>query len=188
MTELQTADLIRTIDELSSRESIRETLYRYARGIDRKDAEEVKRSFWPDSRVDFGIYQGSGQEFASLIGGWFSDGGVDITAHLVGNIIILLDGDIANSECYLHAAHRVKRDGATIDCFVGARYQDRFERRNNEWKIAERVLIYDWFREYPDTGDFEAGSAMGFNAGNSVTGMSGPDRSPVFAQALARKA
>jgi len=180
------ADIALTVDQLRSRESIRETLFRYARGIDRKDAEEVKRSFWPDSRVDFGIYQGSGVEFASLIGGWFTDGGVDITAHLIGNIIIVLDGDTANTESYLHAAHRVKRDGSVIDCFVGARYQDRFERRNNEWRIAERVLIYDWFREYPNTGDFASGSAMGFSAANSVVGKSGPDASQLFAQALAR--
>ncbi len=186
MPDSEIADITRTIDELRSREDIREVLYRYARGIDRKDAEEVKRSFWPDSRVNFGIYQGSGQEFASLIGGWFTDGGVDITAHLIGNIIIVLNGDIASTESYLHAAHRVRRGGETIDCFVGARYQDRFERRNNEWKIAERVLIYDWFREYPDTGEFAAGSAMGFSAANSVVGKSGPDASHLFAQALAR--
>lgn len=187
MPETQLENLAQAVDELFSRESIRNTLYRYARGIDRKDAEEVKRSFWPDSRVNFGIFQGSGHDFASLIGGWFTDGGVDITAHLIGNIIIVFDGDTANSESYLHAAHRVHRpDGSTVDCFVGARYQDRFERRNNEWKIAERVLIYDWFREYPDTGDFSAGSAMGFSAANSVVGKSGPDTSPAFAQALTR--
>ncbi len=186
MSEMEMADIARTVDALLSRERIREVLYRYARGIDRKDAEEIKRSFWPDSRVDFGIYQGSGQEFASLIGGWFTDGGVDITAHLIGNIIIVLNGDTANTECYLHAAHRVKHDGSVIDCFVGARYQDRFERRDNEWRIVERVLIYDWFREYPDSGDFAAGSAMGFNAANSVVGKSGADASPLFAQALQR--
>lgn len=183
MPNSQLAELARTVDALQSRETIRETLYRYARGIDRKNADEVRNAFWPDATVNFGIYHGTGHEFASLIGGWFTDGGVEITAHLIGNILIVLDGETARTECYLHAAHRLARPvGAKIDCFVGARYQDRFERRDGAWKIAERVLIYDWFREYPDSGDFKSGSAMGFNADNSVVGTSGPDAQGTFPQ------
>jgi hypothetical protein len=187
MMDIDLAKIARTLDEMRSREVIRETLHRYARGIDRRDKAEVERVFWPDSTVDFGVYKGTGLEFASMIVSWLHAGGVEITDHLLGNILIALEGDVAQSECYLHAYHRVrKEDGGTADCFIGARYQDRFERRDGIWRIAERVLVYDWFREYPESGNFSTGCLMGVSSSNATIGQAGPDISAALSRVLAR--
>ena len=50
------------------------------------------------------------------------------TRHNICNELIELNGDIAYSESYLVAYHRVKHDGREFDFLLGARYLDRFER------------------------------------------------------------
>jgi hypothetical protein len=60
--------------------------------------------------------------------------------------LIEVDGDVARSESYLVAYHRVEHDGREFDSLLGARYVDRFERRSGEWRIAQRSVIVDWER------------------------------------------
>ncbi len=40
---------------------------------------------------------------------------------------------------------------------MGARYIDRMEMRDDEWRIADRVVVVDWFRVYPDSADWSNG-------------------------------
>jgi hypothetical protein len=37
------------------------------------------------------------------------------------------------------------------------RYVDNFERRGDEWRIIRRLVITDWFRQYPDSADWSKG-------------------------------
>jgi hypothetical protein len=51
-----------------------------------------------------------------------------------------LDRDLARSETYAVAFHRyTDADGHPTDMWAGLRYVDRFERRQGEWRIEERV-------------------------------------------------
>jgi hypothetical protein len=34
------------------------------------------------------------------------------------------------------------------DTIGSGRFLDRFERRGDEWRIARRLVVVDWFREY----------------------------------------
>ncbi|MEJ2408813.1 MAG: nuclear transport factor 2 family protein [Novosphingobium sp.] len=43
-----TTKVTRIIEELTDREAIRECLYRYARGVDRLDADMVRSAYRPD--------------------------------------------------------------------------------------------------------------------------------------------
>jgi len=163
------------LDRLIARAEITDRLHLYCRGVDRRDPELLLASFWPDSKVEFGMFSGGGQEFARSLVGWFADGGVGVTAHMLGNVVIAFDGEAAFTECYLHATHRLRgEDGTEFDSIFGGRYQDRFERRDGVWRIALRRLVFDWFREHPDSGDWSVGS-MGVNAGNAVLGRAGAD-------------
>ena len=70
------------------------------------------------------------------------------TTHSIANIFIEIhptNPDYARSESYSLAYLRRKDDSSTewLDFFSG-RYIDKFERRNNEWKIAHRVIVHDW--------------------------------------------
>lgn len=162
------------IDRLESCEAIRNRLHLYCRGIDRRDPEILKTVFWPDSKVEYGMYAGSGAEFAEMICGWMDDG-FKLTAHMLGNVTIAVDGDIAHTEAYLHAFHHLTRDdGSIFDWTVGGRYQDRLERRNGEWRIAFRRLIFDWYRDWDDTRAW-ANGLRGITDETAEIGVRAPD-------------
>jgi hypothetical protein len=36
-----------------------------------------------------------------------------------------------------------------VDMTLGARYVDRYERRDGQWKIARRTVVHDWTRVDP---------------------------------------
>ncbi|MEQ8837195.1 nuclear transport factor 2 family protein [Haliea sp.] len=164
------------ISEIADREAIKQCLYLYCRGIDRRSPELLNKLFWPDSTVEYGIFNGGGSEFSLSICDWLEGGGVISTAHHLGNIVIALDGNSAHTESYLNAHHTIRGDGELCsDCMIGARYQDRFEKRDNEWRIVFRRLVYDWFRTFPDTFDWKAG-ALGVTSENATIGGASDDQ------------
>jgi len=149
------ASLQETVRALLDRESIRECLMRYCRGIDRCDADLVKSAFWPDAVDDHGIFRGNAHAFVdSTIPRLRS---YAQTQHALCNILMEVDGDRARCESYLIAFHRIPRDGGMVDERVGARYLDRFERRGGEWRIASREVAYDWSQEQPTAPGWEKG-------------------------------
>jgi hypothetical protein len=67
------------------------------------------------------------------------------TQHTISNTSIELVGaDTAYVESHVCARHlREDEDGPVMETF-GGRYVDRFERRDGDWKIADRVVVHDW--------------------------------------------
>ena len=146
----------RILIELADREAIRECLCRYSRGVDRLDADMVRSAYWPDCVDNHLQFTGNSEEFIA----WAFPimGTMDQTMHMIGNILMRIEGDGADVESYFHGYHRLNTpDGRKLDVIGAGRYIDRFERRADEWRIAERLVQTDWFREYPDSTDWEAG-------------------------------
>ncbi len=142
--------------EMGDREAIRDCIFRWFRAIDRCDRALAKTTFWDDATDDHGLFVGSFAEFAE----WGINKLLEMqqTQHMAGNILIRIDGDTAYSETYLQAYHRALReDGTPYDYVIGARYLDRFERRDDEWRVAHRKIARDWFRDYQDSGDWDIG-------------------------------
>jgi 3-phenylpropionate/cinnamic acid dioxygenase small subunit len=66
------------------------------------------------------------------------------TQHLISNVVVRLDGDRAESTCYLQAQH-VKTGTAGGDNFIIAgRYDDQLVRTPDGWRIRERRLQAMW--------------------------------------------
>lgn len=61
-------------------------------------------------------------------------GGCGPTQHLLGNFRITVDGNSAESACYVQAAH----EGKTYTTW--AEYRDTLERKDGGWKIIERHM------------------------------------------------
>jgi ketosteroid isomerase-like protein len=143
--------------QLADREAIRDCLMRYCRGIDRMDAELVLGVYWPDAVDEHLVFTGSPAEFVAWCMPLMQQ--MEQTVHLLGNILIAVEGAVADVESYFQAFHRLRAaDGKPArDLFLGGRYLDRFERRNDEWRIARRTTIADWFREHADSGDWSSG-------------------------------
>jgi hypothetical protein len=132
---------------LVDKDEIRDVLIRYARGVDRGDAGLITSCYWPDAVDDHGGIALTGTQAGPRFSGnrKVSASGA-AGQHFLGNITIEIEGDRAFTESYFVSYLIVDRDGAEHTRFRGARYLDRFERRDGEWKIAYRVVVDDWDR------------------------------------------
>ena len=158
MTDPQIGDLLQMVRELSDKEAIRSCMYRYARGIDRCDPELLRTVFWPDGTVSMGgAYNGPAYGLIDFAIPNLSR--MEATQHLFGNMLIELSGDAANVETYSQCFHRMPADEerGAFDVIVAVRYLDRFAKRDGEWRIESRMMLPDWFRQYPDSGDWDVG-------------------------------
>lgn len=145
--------------ELADRESIRECLYRYSRGVDRLDAEMVRSAYWPDAIDTHLDFKGNAEQFIA----WSFPimGSMDQTQHFVSNVLMTIRGDTADVESYFYGFHRINGPDGKFDVIGAGRYVDRFAKRNDEWRIAERLVVTDWYRQYPDSADWSNGM-LGF--------------------------
>ena len=141
--------------ELADREAIRECLYRYARGVDRLDADMVRSAYWPDAVDQHLEFTGNAEEFIAWSFPIMRT--MDQTMHMIANVLMTIRGDVADVEAYFYGYHRVTIDGTKQDVIGAGRYIDRFEKRDDEWRVAERLVMTDWFRTYPDSADWDAG-------------------------------
>lgn len=129
---------------LADKNAIREQLLRFSRGVDRADAKLVDSVYWPDACDEHGA-AGTlrGSECSSAFIGRAS---YKASQHHLTNILIELHGDTAYAESYALNFLIIERNGKEFTRSMGARYIDRFERRNGEWRIAHRVMVHDWSR------------------------------------------
>ncbi|MCP3990047.1 MAG: nuclear transport factor 2 family protein [Actinomycetia bacterium] len=138
-------------DQLMAEREIRRRLLDYCRGIDRCDAELVASTYHPDAVDDHGAFHGLGHELAHMATEALFEH-YESTMHTIGDSIIdFTDEGTAYVETYVFADHRrVDDDGETLERF-GARYVDRFEHRDDAWRIADRVVIVEWNDAAPIT-------------------------------------
>ena len=154
-----------TLQDLLDREAIRDCLHRYCRGIDRADEDALRSAYWPDATDEHGAYRGSATGFIDQALPKLRAGGRCV--HAICNMGIDLRGDGAVVESYFIAL-QVSAAAATRETFLAGRYLDQFERREGEWRIAARTVVYDWLeeRERPELAQGDAR----FGARNPVGG------------------
>jgi SnoaL-like domain len=164
-----------TVETLIDREAIRDVITRVARGEDRRHAGLLKSAFWPDARIDLAVFEGSFDDYF----GWVVPGADSIlnTLHTLGQSMIALRGDAAKVETHVTSYHRVNTGSEERDTVIGGRYLDTLAKRYGEWRIAARVMLYDWFRDDGVSVDWSQGvMGMPFLAGH-YTGRANGDYS-----------
>lgn len=136
------------IAALWDREMIRDCLYRYCRGIDRVDETLLRSSYWPDATDTHGAYRGSATGFIDWAMQTLPN--IERGIHQIHNILIELRGTEAAVESYFTALQRQPNaDGARVEVHMAGRYVDRFEKRGKEWRVADRIVVFDWVEERP---------------------------------------
>jgi hypothetical protein len=132
---------------VEDRQAIHDVIVRYCRGVDRSDPDLVLAAFHDDA-IDnhFGVVLPFREAVGTLKaarGGGGSPPSKTTSMHNICNVLIEVDGDIARCESYVIVIVRIPREGGAIDWMHAGRYVDRFERRNGEWRIAYRTVVYD---------------------------------------------
>jgi hypothetical protein len=130
---------------------LRDVAQRYASGVDRGDTERFLSAFHDDGalvshdRADHATVtrRRTGHRELGPIPTTVASKYVR-TFHLIGNTDYRVDGDEAWGEVYCVAHHYEVVDGEPSDFAMYIRYQDRYARRDGQWRIAERHHLLDW--------------------------------------------
>jgi hypothetical protein len=94
---------------------------------------------------------------------------IPVTQHALAQSVIDLQGDAALAETHVTSYHRINMGEEERDIVIGGRYLDRLERRDGEWRIAKRVMLYDWFQDFGASVDWSKGVlGMSFSAEHFV--------------------
>lgn len=131
------------LSQLLDKQAITELIYTYCRAVDRLDVP-LGHSIWhEDGYADYGAnyYQGPGRGVIDTICQHHL--GLLSHSHQVSNVLIRLDGDNAGSESYVTGTMRMQRDGATYQIGVWGRYCDRWQKRDGQWGLLHRVVVFD---------------------------------------------
>lgn len=129
--------------------TVKNLIYQLARSVDRVDEELMRSLFWPDATDDHGLFAGTAEDYVAWVVPLLQS--MNGTQHVIGNILVELDGPAARAESYFVAYHQIGEGSEAIDMIAAGRYFDRFEKRGDEWKFSHRKAVYDWNRNDPAT-------------------------------------
>ncbi len=139
------ADLERRIREQLDRDEIWRVMQRYGRGLDRLDTELARSCYWDDAIEDHGSYVGRPGDFIEWANG--TTRAFESTQHGILNHHCDLQGDDAYCETYYIFTSKA---AVAPHLLSTGRYVDHFQKRNGEWRIANRVCIIEGQYELHD--------------------------------------
>lgn len=141
--------------------AIEQTLYRYARGVDRKDWELVQSAYHPDAIDNHGNYKGPIDGFISSLK--VRHAHISQSLHVISNVLVEFKAEnSALVESYFTAYQRllptagvsrqtylsgeIASDSDCVDNEVIGRYVDHFTRLDGQWRIQQRDVLFDLYR------------------------------------------
>lgn len=148
------------LHELVATHSIRQALVRYCRGVDLCDLDLAKSAYHSDAHERHGPFDGKAHDFLEFVIPQMM--GYEVLSHQLTTHYVEVHDTSAFSEAAFIAIQRAA--GSNIDERLAGRYIDRFEYRDNEWKVASRLVVMDWWRRDergPLTFEFEASLEWG---------------------------
>jgi hypothetical protein len=135
------------IETYLAKQDIYELVCQYSRGLDRLDEDLLCSVFFEDAYCEYGFFNGAVKDFAGFAIEALS--GHVANHHMIGNVLIEVEGNEAFGEVYFHAYHKVPAEQGFDDVIIAGRYLDRYELRDGVWKIAYRSERNDWSRSQP---------------------------------------
>jgi len=166
-------------EKIADRMQIQDVMYRWCRAVDRLDYDGIRAVFHPDAVDRHGPFNGDVDGLVAWIRERHAK--IPFSMHQISNILIeFARDDVALVETYVRTVQRYPADakanlaqlsggaagsdGRAADLFTCSRYVDKFERRNGEWRIAQRNLIQDW-KQIVDVPDDAPAPKEGWLAG-----------------------
>ena len=132
------ATMERKLQEMIDRHEIWQVLLRYGRGLDRVDRKLVRSCYFDDAIEDHDTFVGKVDDFLD----WADQTTLayETTHHGLMNHYCELEGDNAYCETHFFFTSVAKKPPHFMS--IG-RYIDHFQKRNGEWRIANRVCVVE---------------------------------------------
>lgn len=131
------------LERLEAEAACTRLLHAYGRAIDWNDEAGLAQLFWPDATIDLGFFAGNGEEAVIFL--MANAAMSERRYHATSNICLQVFGDqaLADSCCITHAVAAAEAGSNGWQTFYG-RYLDRLERRDGEWRFAERRFLLNF--------------------------------------------
>lgn len=125
------------LDTLIAERDIGRTLSRLARAMDERDWAALEAIYLEDATADMGVGLLRGREaIVASLRSFLDECGP--TQHLLGNLVIDVEGDRATSRCYVADMHVGAGDKAQLNFRTLGEYHDAWVRRDGAWRITHR--------------------------------------------------
>ncbi|MEN9805159.1 MAG: hypothetical protein RIS41_2006 [Actinomycetota bacterium] len=135
------------LQQLVDRQAIVDLTVAYTYALDTKDWDALDRVFTPDGTA-FLTEELIGREAIKERVRRALEG-LDVSQHLIGNHEIHIDGHGASGRCYLQAQHVRDAAPGPPNFIVAGRYDDRYVRTPDGWRIERRELTIMWTEGNP---------------------------------------
>ena len=149
------------LQEMLDHHEIRKALALYCHACDRGD-EKLMASVYSgeDSFDDHGLVQAPGPEYAAIMSGNIRER-TDAVWHVLGQSMIVVDGDTAGAETFFLGFMRLKPiDGISKLNQLAGRFVDKLVRIDGAWKIKHRTCVRDTSVTLTVTEDMQAGYGL----------------------------
>ena len=125
------------LEELEARSAIEDCLKRFARAVDRQDWKAAREAYHDGAFDDHGFFKGPPDAFLAHIEKLHAV--QEHSMHFNTNVLIEFQSkERAFVETYVLVLQRFKDRRVT----ASARYLDVFEKRNSQWRVKRRTLVF----------------------------------------------
>lgn len=132
------------LDDLLAERDIQHTLFAIARAMDERDWARLDELLLPDAEADLGRGRVVGRAaIVAFLRSFLDDCGP--TQHLIGNVVVAVSGDIAESRAYVSDMHLGRGEKAGREFFTLGEYLDTWRRTPEGWRLARRVKRHGGF-------------------------------------------
>jgi hypothetical protein len=129
-----------SLEMLLAEREIYRALVRFARAMDQRDWSALDAIVRPDATADLGLGPVHGrEEIVGVMRSFLDDCGP--TQHLLGNVTIDIDGDTAQSSCYVSDMHKGTGAKAGLTFSTLGEYHDRWQREGDAWRMTHRTKL-----------------------------------------------
>jgi len=125
------------LETLFADREIQRSLSQFARAMDERDWECLATILTEDARAEMGAGPLAGRDaIIASIRRYLDVCGP--TQHLLGNLLVEVDGDTARSRCYVSDMHLGAGPKAHLTFCTLGDYHDRWQKIDGRWRMVER--------------------------------------------------
>jgi hypothetical protein len=122
---------------------LRKLVHGYCRAVDRGDFETLRGLYHQDAADAHGGFSaGTADDFLNQLAA--AHPYVRSMQHNITTVNFAIDGNSAEGEVYTIATHTFSAGDRDVDVVVGGRYLDKYEKRDDTWKLIARTIVTDW--------------------------------------------
>jgi hypothetical protein len=133
------------LQEMIDEFQLRKLVHAYCRAVDRGDFAQLQNLYHHDAKDAHGGFStGTADEFLNQLAA--ARPFIRSMQHNITTVNFAISGNTAEGEIYTVATHTLAAGDRDIDVIVGGRYLDKYEKRDDAWKLIERTIVTDWAR------------------------------------------